>query len=47
MFLAVGIDVSVERTSIGLVSSRRWESVEVSDVVRAVVDEEFLALLGK
>ena len=47
MFLAVGIDVSVERTSIGLVASRRGEPVEVSDIVRAVVDEEFLALLGQ
>ena len=47
VLLAVGVDVPFEGVSIGLVASRRREPVEVSDIVRAVVDEELLALLGQ
>ena len=38
--VAIGVHVSVERMSAGLVADSRREAVKVADVVRAMIDEE-------
>jgi hypothetical protein len=45
--IPVGIHVSLERVSVGLVAHLCREAVEVPDVVWTMLDEEFLAFLGK
>ena len=44
---SVGVHISVERVSVGLVAIIRREAVEVPDVVWAMLDEEPLAFLGQ